>query len=124
MWPYLNSDRDYDKIEKWIVEYDAQEFSSSQAVSGGPVTNAKVRLSQNGHIKYRTTTDAEGNFVVKAVKAGKYLLKISKNGYNPYKQYYQMNQSNVTPLEITMEKKSYFCVHVLDSGYFLRRLHV
>lgn len=105
MWQYLNSNSDYKKMKKWIVKYDAQEFSSSQALSGEVVPDAKVSLSQKGNIKYRTTTDADGNFVIKAVKAGEYILKISKEGYKTYKQNYQMNQSNVTPLDITMRKK-------------------
>jgi hypothetical protein len=105
MWQYLNSNRDYKKIKKWIVKYDAQEFSSDQALSGEAVSGAKVSLSQEGSIKYTATTDADGNFVIQAVKAGEYILKISKEGYKRYKQTYQMNQSNVSPLEITMKKK-------------------
>ncbi|MFN3532875.1 MAG: carboxypeptidase-like regulatory domain-containing protein [Candidatus Brocadia sp.] len=105
MWQYLNSNSDYKKIKKWIVKYDAQEFSSSQALSGEAVPDAEVRLSQEGSIKYSAITDADGNFVIKAVKAGEYKLKVSKKGYKTYKQSYQMNQGNVTPLEITMKRK-------------------
>lgn len=106
MWKYLNSNSDYKKMKKWIVKYDAQEFSSSEVSSGGEaISEARVSLRQNGSVRYKAVTDAEGKFVMKAVKAGEYILKISKEGYKTYKQAYQMNQGNVIPLEITMKRK-------------------
>ncbi|MCK6467951.1 MAG: carboxypeptidase-like regulatory domain-containing protein [Candidatus Brocadia sinica] len=106
MWKYLNSRSDYKKMKKWIVKYNAQEFSSGQVSSvGEAISAARVSLRQNGSVRYKTVTDAEGTFVMKSVKAGEYILKISKKGYKTYKQSYQMNQSNVIPLEITIKKK-------------------
>lgn len=106
MWQYLNSNSDYKKMKRWIVKYDAQEFSSGQVSSGGKaVSAARVSLRQNGSVRYKAVTDAEGKFVMKAVKAGEYILKISKEGYKTYKQTYQMNQGSVIPLEITMKRK-------------------
>ena len=69
------------------------------------ISGAKLKLSKNGRIKYRTTTDSTGAFVLEKVKAGEYTLKISKKGYKLYTQTYQMNQSNVASLEITLSKK-------------------
>ncbi|MDO8744276.1 MAG: carboxypeptidase-like regulatory domain-containing protein [Candidatus Brocadiaceae bacterium] len=105
MWNNLNSTSEYDKIKNWIVVYNAQESSSSQGSAGAAISGAKVRLSQYGRIKYRTTTDSTGAFVLGKVKAGEYTLKISKKGYKLYTQTYQMNQSNVASLEITLDKK-------------------
>ncbi|MDO8141626.1 MAG: carboxypeptidase-like regulatory domain-containing protein [Candidatus Brocadiales bacterium] len=105
MWTNLNSTSEYNKIKDWIVVYNAQESSSSQGSAGAVIASAKVRLSQNGRIKYRTTTDSTGAFVLNKVKAGEYTLKVSKKGYKPYSQTYQMNQSNVSSLEITLIKK-------------------
>ena len=105
MWVNLNSTIEYDKINDWIVVYNAQESSSSQGLAGAAISGAKVKLSKNGRIKYRTTTDATGAFVLGKVKAGKYTLKISKKGYESYTQTYQMNQSNVASLEVTLSKK-------------------
>ena len=106
MWKYLNSNSDYKKMKKWIVKYNAQEFSSSLVSSiGKAVSAARISLRQNGIVKYQAATDAGGKFVIQEVKAGEYTLKFSKEGYKTYKQTYQMNQSNVTPLEITMKRK-------------------
>ncbi len=105
MWNNLNSTSEYDKIKNWIVVYNAQESSSSQGSAGAAISGAKVRLSKNGRIKYRTTTDSTGAFVLGKVKAGEYTLKISKKGYKLYTQTYQMNQSNVASMEITLSKK-------------------
>ena len=105
MWTNLNSTSQYNKIKDWIVVYNAQESSSSQGSTGAAISGAKVRLSQKGTIKYRTTADSTGAFVLKKVKAGEYTLKVSKKGYKPYSQTYQMNQSNVSSLEITLSKK-------------------
>ncbi len=65
---------------------------------------ASSEISYNRDI-YKTATDNEGKFVMKAVKAGEYILKIFKERYKTHKQTYQMNQSNVTPLEIKMKRK-------------------
>lgn len=106
MWQYLNSNSDYKRIKKWMVKYNAQEYSSGQGVSlGKAVTGAEVTLRQDNRDIYKTATDDEGKFVMKAVKAGEYILKIFKEGYKTHKQTYQMNQSNVTPLEIKMKRK-------------------
>ena len=83
----------------------AQESSSSHGSAGAAISGAKVKLSKNGSIKYRTTTNSTGAFVLGKVKAGEYTLKISKKGYKLYTQTYQMNQSNVASLEITLDKK-------------------
>ena len=93
------------KIKDWIVVYNVQESSSSQGSAGAGISGAKVKLSKNGRIKYRTTTDSTGAFVLGKVKAGEYTLKISKKGYKRHTQTYQMNQSNVASLEITLDKK-------------------
>lgn len=105
MWNNLNNTSEYDKIKDWIVVYNAQESSSSQGSAGAAISGAKVRLSRYGRIKYRITTDSTGAFVLGKVKAGEYTLKISKKGYKRYTQTYQMNQSNVASLEITLDKK-------------------
>ena len=105
MWEYLNSTSEYNTIKDWIIVYNAQETSSSKGSAGTAISGARVRLSQNGRIKYRTTTDSTGAFTLKKVKAGKYALKISKKGYKPYTRTYRMNQSNITSLEITLNKK-------------------
>ena len=105
MWVNLNSTSEYNKIKNWIVVYNAQEFSSSQGSAGAAISGAKVKLSKNGRIKYRTTTDSTGAFVLGKVKAGEYTLKISKKGYKRHTQTYQMNQSNVASLEVTLSKK-------------------
>lgn len=108
MWQYLNSNSDYKKIKKWIVKYNAQEYSSGQELSlGKAVPGAEVRLRRDNRDIYKTATDDEGKFVMKAVKAGEYILKISKEGHKTHKQIYQMNQSNVSPLEITMKIKQH-----------------
>lgn len=106
MWPNLNSTSDYNTIKDWIVKYNAQEYSSGQVSSGGEaVSGARISLSKNGRIKYRTKTDSAGEFIIARVKAGTYTLKVSRKGYETYTQSYQMNQTNVTPLEITMTVK-------------------
>ena len=64
MWNNLNSTSEYDQIKDWIVVYNAQESSSSQGSAGAAISGAKVRLSKNGRIKYKTTTDATGAFVL------------------------------------------------------------
>ncbi|HHT9114299.1 MAG TPA: carboxypeptidase-like regulatory domain-containing protein [Candidatus Wunengus sp. YC65] len=105
MWVNLNSTSEYNKIKDWIVVYNAQEYSSSQGSGGAAISDAKVKLSKNGRVKYKTTTDSTGAFVLEKVKAGEYTLKVFKKGYKRYTQTYQMNQSNVTPMEITLDKK-------------------
>lgn len=106
MWPNLNSNSDYNTIKDWIVLYNAQEYSSDTAdVTSEPVAGAKVRLSKNGKIKYQTKTDEGGEFVLEGVKAGTYSLKVYKKGYKAHNQTYQMNQTDVTPLEIPLTKK-------------------
>lgn len=105
MWVNLNSTNEYNKIKDWIVIYNTQEYSSSQGSAGAAISGAKVRLSQYGRIKYRTTTDSTGAFVLEKVKAGKYTLKVFKKGYKRHTQTYQMNQSNSASLEITLNKK-------------------
>jgi hypothetical protein len=105
MWNYLNSTSEYNKIKDWIVVYNAQESSSSQGSAVAAISGAKVKLSKNGRIKYRTTTDSTGAFVLEKVKAGEYTLKVFKKGYKWYTQTYQMNQSDVASLEITLDKK-------------------
>lgn len=105
MWKNLNSTGEYNTIKNWIVVYNAQESSSSQNVAGTAISGAKVKLSQNGRIKYRTVTDATGDFTLQKVKAGKYTLKISKKGYTPYTQAYRMNQGNIVSLEVALNKK-------------------
>ncbi|HHT9107250.1 MAG TPA: carboxypeptidase-like regulatory domain-containing protein [Candidatus Wunengus sp. YC63] len=105
MWVNLNSTSEYNKIKDWIVVYNAQEYSSSQGSAGAAISDAKVKLSKNGRVKYKTTTDSTGAFVLEKVKAGKYTLKVFKKGYKRHTQSYQMNQSNSTSLEITLNKK-------------------
>ena len=105
MWVNLNSTREYDKIKDWIVVYNVQESSSSQGSAGAAISDARVKLSKNGRVKYKTTTDSTGAFVLEKVKAGEYTLKVFKKGYKRYTQTYQMNQSNVASLEITLDKK-------------------
>ncbi len=105
MWVNLNSTSEYNKIKDWIVVYNAQEYSSSQGSAGAAISDAKVKLSKNGRIKYKTTTDSTGTFVLEKVKAGEYTLKVFKKGYKRHTQSYQMNQSNVASLEITLDKK-------------------
>jgi len=106
MWPKLNSSSEYDTIKDWIVAYNAREYSSGVTdVAGEPVAGAKVRLSKNGRIKYQTKTDEGGEFILEKVKAGSYSLKVYKKGYDAYNQSYQMNQTDVTPLEITLTEK-------------------
>lgn len=105
MWNNLNSTSEYDKIKDWIVVYNAQESSSSQGSAGAAISGANVKLSKNGRIEYKTTTDSTGAFVLEKVKAGEYTLKVFKKGYKRHTQTYQMNQSNVASLEITLDKK-------------------
>ncbi|MCF6152810.1 MAG: carboxypeptidase regulatory-like domain-containing protein [Candidatus Kuenenia stuttgartiensis] len=106
MWPNLNSNSEYNTIKDWIVEYNAREYLSDTIdVAGEPVAGAKVRLSKNGKIKYQTKTDEGGEFILEKVKAGAYSMKVYKKGYDAYNQSYQMNQTDVTPLEITLKKK-------------------
>lgn len=106
MWPNLNSNSEYNTIKDWIVEYNAQEYSSGITdITGEPVAGAKVRLSKNGKIKYQTKTDGGGEFILERVKAGTYALKVYKKGYNAHNQSYQMNQTDIIPLETTLTKK-------------------
>ncbi len=105
MWKNLNSTSEYNTIKDWIVVYNAQESSSGESSAGAAISGARVKLSQNGRIKYKTTTDSTGAFTLKKVKAGEYTLKISKKGYKPYTQTYQMNQRNIAALEVTLSKK-------------------
>lgn len=102
MWVNLKSMSDYKKIKDWIVKYNAQEFSTTGGVA---VSDAKVKLLQNGKVKYSSITDADGKFTLNKVKAGGYKLKVSKDGYRTSVQPYQMYQRNVAPLAITLEKK-------------------
>ncbi len=98
-------ERQYNKIKDWIVVYNAREHSSSQGSAGAAVSDAKVKLSKNGRVKYKTTIDATGAFVLEKVKAGEYTLKVFKKGYKRHTQSYQMNQSNVASMEITLSRK-------------------
>ncbi len=50
---------------------------------------ASSEISYNRDI-CKTATDNEGKFVMKAVKAGEYILKIFKERYKTHKQTYQM----------------------------------
>lgn len=77
----------------------------TDADTGNPILDARVSFSQNGKTKYRATTDAAGEFTMNKVKAGDYSLKITKSGYETYKQSYRMTQTNAVPLDITMNKK-------------------
>ena len=47
---------------------------------GNPVAGAIVTVSNRGFLK-SVTTDAEGKFVLQAVPAGRYDLRISAHGY-------------------------------------------
>ena len=100
-----NSDTEYEKIEEWIVKYNAWESSSSRETTGTAVANAKVSLSLKGRIKYRTTTDSTGAFTLKKVKANEYTLKVTRKGYKAYKQSYEMKQKDVSSLDIALSKK-------------------
>lgn len=100
-----NSDAGYEKIEDCIAKYHGLESLSGQETVGATVANAKVSLSKKGRIKYRATTDSTGAFTLKKVKANEYTLKITRKGYKTYKQPYEMKQKDVTPLEITLNKK-------------------
>ncbi|MFO0792597.1 MAG: carboxypeptidase-like regulatory domain-containing protein [Candidatus Brocadiaceae bacterium] len=101
MWVYLKSISNYRKIKKWIVKYNAQEFS---ATSGVAVSDAEIKLLQNGKVKYTSMTDGDGRFTLDKVKAGEYTLRVSRDGYATYSQPYQMYQRNVTPLAVSLEK--------------------
>ncbi|MBM4066875.1 MAG: carboxypeptidase regulatory-like domain-containing protein [Planctomycetes bacterium] len=105
MWENLNSTSEYNKIKDWIVVYNAQEYSSSQGSAGAAISDAKVKLSKNGRVKYKTKTDSTGAFVLEKVMAGEYTLRVFKKGYKRHTQSYQMNQSNVASMEITLDKK-------------------
>jgi hypothetical protein len=100
-----NSNAGSETNKDWIVEYQGRKSSSAQETVGAVVANAKVSLSRNGRIKYRTTTDLLGVFTFKKVKANEYTLKVTRKGYKTYKQSYEMKQKDVTPLEITLNKK-------------------
>ena len=100
-----NSDAVSEMNKDWMVKYQGRESSSGQETDGTVVVNAKVSLSRKGHIKYRTTTDSTGAFTLKKVKANDYTLKVTRKGYKTYKQPYEMKQKDITPLEITLNKK-------------------
>lgn len=104
MWPYLNNTSEYNKIKDWIVLYNAQE-DSANLTAGVVVSDAKVRLIRDGRVRYRTTTNQTGAFVLRRVKAGKYKLRVSKKGYKTYMQPYQMKQTGILPLDITMKRR-------------------
>ena len=104
MWLYLNNMDEYNKIYNWIVLYNAQE-NSSNLVAGVGVSGAKVQLIRNGRVRYRTTTDQTGAFVLKSVMAGEYKLRVFKTGYKTYIQPYQMNQTNIPPLDVTIIRR-------------------
>lgn len=104
MWIYLNNTDEYNKIKDWIVLYNAQE-NSSNLVAGVGVSGAKVRLIRDGRVKYSTTTNQTGAFVLKSVMAGEYKLRVSKKGYKTYTQPYQMNQINISPLDVTIKRR-------------------
>lgn len=104
MWQYLNNMSEYNKIKDWIVLYNAQENSSNMA-TGVVVSGAKVQLIRNGRVRYRTTTNQTGAFVLRRVKAGEYKLRVSKKGYKTYMQPYQMKQINILPVDITVKKR-------------------
>ncbi|MBI5186431.1 MAG: carboxypeptidase regulatory-like domain-containing protein [Nitrospinae bacterium] len=105
MWPYLNNQADFQKISDWIVKYNAQEFSTGQtSTSGAVVSRATVELWQSGRKMYSANTNARGSFTIKKVKAGSYTVKAAKKGYQAYTQDYQMNQSNVSSLDIQLSK--------------------
>ena len=100
-----NSDTEHEKIEDWIVKHNAWGSSPSLGTAGTAVANAKVSLSLNGRIKYRTTTDSTGAFTLKKVKASEYTLKVTRKGYKGYKQSYEMKQKDVSSPDITLSKK-------------------
>ena len=104
MWLYLNNMDEYNKIKNWIVLYNAQE-NSSNLVTGVGVSGAKVQLIRDGRVRYRTTTNQTGAFVLKSVMAGEYKLRVSKTGYKTYTQPYQMNQTNIPPLDVTIKRR-------------------
>ena len=80
----------------------------TDADTSDPVYGATVSLSKKKNkkdkIKYSATTDINGEFILQKVKAGKYTLTVSKTGYETYSQTYIMTQTNVVPLEITLNK--------------------
>ena len=100
-----NSDTEHEKIEDWIVKYNARGSSSSRETADTAVANAKVSLSLKGRIKYRTTTDSTGAFTLKKVKANEYTMKVTRKGYKAYKRSYEMKQKDVSSLEITLSRK-------------------
>lgn len=104
MWQYINNTSEYNEIKDWIVLYNAQENSSNLA-TGVVVSGAKVQLIRNGGVRYRTTTNQTGAFVLRRVKAGEYKLRVSMKGYKTYTQPYQMNQVNITPLDIVIKRR-------------------
>lgn len=95
---YVNTE-DLDLAGK-VTGIDMENF-----VAGAVIGNAMVRLSRNGRITYRTTTDATGSFTLKKIKANEYTLKVTRKGYKTYRQPYEMKQKDVSSLEITLSRK-------------------
>lgn len=102
---HYNNDEGHEKINSRIATHNNQRSSSAEKTIGAAIANAKVSLSRKGRIKYRTTTDSTGTFTFKKIKANEYTLKVARNGYKIYKQFYEMKQKDVLPLEITLSKK-------------------
>lgn len=59
-------------------------------------------------------TDAEGNFTIKNLKKGTYLLKVSFIGYNEYQQTLELNENII--LNIVLEKKTILQDEVIISS--------
>lgn len=96
MWQSLSNLNEYRKNKRRVVKFLVQETSSI----GQSIANAHVSLLENSKVKYNTITDMEEKFVLKRVKAGEYILKVSKEGYKTSIQSYQMEQGNVSPPEV------------------------
>jgi hypothetical protein len=53
--------------------------------SGGPVSSASVRLNRDGTEVTAESTDADGKFLFREVKSGKYELTADFDGFRPFR---------------------------------------
>lgn len=76
--PFLNACSDLGKAKGTIIDVITHKpVSDAQIVA----TTSSDLESEQKHLRYTTTTDRDGNFVIKGIKGKYYSITVTKNGY-------------------------------------------
>lgn len=74
--------------------------------SGKPIKRAKVSLkSKKLNFKDKTTTDNDGKYVFSDLSAGKYTLKVKKQGFKNAKKKFELSEGEDEVVDIQLKKE-------------------